>query len=155
MTLKEEAEELLDTILAVHPLGYRPVIQWRKMRVSAGKAFMADGRIVLSTALITDRLRLQDTLVHEFAHLLAYARHGKLGGGHGQPWRQAMKDLGAEPSVYHDYPVDRRPREKNLKYRCRKCGAEFARVKPLKRGYAYAHRGCGGAIERSPAPSGS
>jgi len=147
VTLRVEAEAILDQLLAVHPLGYRPQIVWRKMPVSAGKAYFLRGQIGLSTVLITDSLRLQDTLVHEFAHLLAYHRHGKAGTGHGQPWRQAMRDLGARPEVYHDYPVERRRMERNLSYKCRKCGVAFNRARPLKRGFKYTHIGCGGAIE--------
>lgn len=146
MTLKHEAEELLDRLLEVYPLGYRPKIVWRKMSVSAGKAYFQKKQIGLSTALITDSLRLQDTLVHEFAHLLAYHRHGRSGTGHGAPWQQAMRDLGAKPEVYHDYPVERRRLERNLRFKCRACGEAFNRARPLKRGYKYKHIGCGGEI---------
>lgn len=144
--LQAEARELLAQLLAVYPLGYEPKLVWKKMSVSAGKAYFQKGQISLSTVLITDRLRMQDTLVHEFAHLLAYARLGREGVGHGEPWRQAMKDLGARPEVYHDYPVERRRQERTLLYKCKKCGETFGRVKPLHRGYKYTHRGCGGEL---------
>lgn len=146
--LRAEASLLLDEMTRVFPLGYQPKIIWKKMSISAGKAYFERGTISLSTVLITDRLRMQDTLVHEFAHLLSYARHGKKGVGHGEPWRQAMKDLGARPEVYHDYPVERRRQPRNLVYACSKCGESFTRVRPLKRGYKYSHRGCGGSIEQ-------
>lgn len=148
MSLKVEADALLDQMLAVYPIGYRPKIIWRKMPISAGKAYFDRGQIGLSTVLITDSLRLQDTLVHEFAHLLAFYRHGRAGTGHGHAWRQAMSDLGAKPEVYHQYPVERRRQERNLVYKCRKCGVAFSRARPLKRGFQYTHRNCGGVIVR-------
>lgn len=150
MTLANEAEALLAELIAVYPLKSEPKIVWRKMPVSAGKAYFERNLIVLSKVLITDRLRLQDTLVHEFAHLLAYARHGRRGIGHGQPWKDAMRDLGARPDVYHEYPVERRRQTRSLVFRCEKCGEAFTRARPLKAGYRYMHRGCGGQIKSGP-----
>jgi len=148
LTLVEEAESLLNELVSVYPIQKgMPRIIWRKMSVSAGKAYFERNEIILSKVLITDRLRLQDTLVHEFAHLLAYHRHGRAGIGHGPPWRQAMKDLGAPPEVYHNYPVERRKRPRPYAFKCSKCGENFTRAKPLKSGYRYVHRGCGGYIK--------
>ncbi len=58
-------------------------------------AYYRIGTIGLSRTVITNEQQLRDTLVHEYAHLLAYVRYGRKGVGHGPPWKQAMTDLGA------------------------------------------------------------
>ncbi|MEQ1933281.1 MAG: SprT-like domain-containing protein, partial [Fimbriimonadaceae bacterium] len=117
--------------------------------VSAGKAYFHKWEISLSSVLIVDDQRMRDTLIHEYAHLLAFDRHGRDGSGHGQAWRQAMHDLGAKPIVRHNYEVERRAMTRNLTYRCVKCGIEVYRVRPLKRGYTYFHRDCGGVLRKA------
>ncbi|MEQ1821742.1 MAG: SprT-like domain-containing protein [Fimbriimonadaceae bacterium] len=147
--MKESAEELLSQLMISFPLSRRPVLVWKKMSSSAGKAYFHTWQISLSTVLIIDEERMKDTLVHEFAHLLAFERHGRRGAGHGQAWRQAMADLGAPATVRHTYEVVRRPVERKLIYKCTVCGTEIRRVQPLKRGYVYTHRGCGGSLRKA------
>lgn len=115
------------------------------MRVAAGVAHYVNRRIVLSSLLLTDSERLRDTLIHEYAHLLAYERHGRAAANHGPAWQQAMADLGAKPEVRHPYAVERKPGK--LVYACSKCGSEVRRHRHLKRGYIYTHRDCGGRLQ--------
>ena len=146
MGLEALAEALLDELCASHPLGYRPKVVWKNLRVSAGQAFYRDGMIGLSRLLLTDEDRLKDTLVHEYAHLLAVVRHGRKAANHGPHWQRAMKDLGAEPTVRHRYEVVRNSRRSEVVYRCERCGASIVKARRLPRRRRYVHRDCGGPI---------
>lgn len=140
------AAALLSDLCARHPLGRTPELVWRKMRVSAGLARYETWQIVLSTLILTDEARVRDTLVHEFAHLLAYARHGRKGAGHGRAWREAMLDLGAKPEVRHRYEVCRNVRRQQVGYVCKRCGSTIVRSRRLPKKRRYLHAACGGAV---------
>lgn len=100
------------------------------------------GAVVLDT-----EEKLRSTLIHEYAHLLAFARAGRKGWGHGPAWRQAMQDLGQSPEVYHRYPVQRNKPRQAVRYRCERCGTTFMRLRLLPRKKRFMHAGCGGRIE--------
>lgn len=141
------ALEVLEELLTRSPLRYRPRIEWRAFRTTAGMAYCERGVIGLNRSLLTDESRLRDTLTHEFAHLLAYERHGRRGLGHGTAWRTAMLELGAEPRVRHDMPCARNAQRQRVRYRCTRCWAEFSRARRLRTWVRYAHVPCGGWIE--------
>lgn len=145
--LRARAEALLDDLTQRHPIGPKPLLKWKAMRVSAGMAYYREWAIGLSTKLITDEERLELTLRHEYAHLMAVARHGKKGAGHGAPWRQAMIELGLDPKVRHDYPVERNQLRSAVMYRCDRCGEQFQRSRKLPQGRQYRHVGCGGVVK--------
>jgi len=145
-TLAANAAAILAELTASHPLGYVPVLQWKNLRVTAGMAYYTKGMIALSRVLLTDEARLRRTLVHEYAHLLAVARHGRKAAGHGAAWRQAMLELGAEPEVTHKYEAKRNARRQQVTYRCKGCGASIVRARRLPRRRKWVHAGCGGAV---------
>lgn len=151
-TVKPDAEMVghaqreLDRLCASHPLGYRPSIEWRPFRTTAGMAYYRRQAIGLGAAVLTTPDRLVDTLVHEYAHLLAFARHGRAGAGHGEPWRRAMIDLGAEPKVHHTYEVTRNAPRQRVVYRCVRCGASIERHRRLPKRGTYVHASCGGGL---------
>lgn len=140
------AETELDRLCAAFPLGYRPALEWRAFRTTAGMAYYRRRAIGLGAAVLTTPERLVDTLTHEYAHLLAFARHGARGANHGAPWRQAMADLGAEPRVHHTYDVARNAPRQRVVYRCVRCGVPIERRRRLPRGRAYVHAACGGGL---------
>lgn len=146
MNLDSIARELLASLCASHPMGYTPRLEWRGYRVSAGMAYYQAGVIGLSRTVIRDEAQMRDTLVHEYAHLLAYVRNGKSAIGHGCHWQRAMRDLGAEPKVRHSYPVLRNSTRQQVGYLCQKCGAILVRSKRLPRKRRYIHTDCGGSI---------
>lgn len=144
--LEELAQRRLQDLVTAHPLGYNPSLEWRRLRVTAGLADFRRGAVILSRVLITDPDRLESTLLHEYAHLLAFARHGRRGTGHGAAWRSAMVELGQTPQVTHRYPVERNVPRQAVAYRCAACGAEFVRRRKLSRKFIYRHVGCGGRL---------
>ena len=81
------------------PMSYAPVLEWRRYSVTAGMAHYQHGMITLSVVVLKNPVHIRETLLHEYAHLLAFDRHGKRGAGHGKHWRQAMIDLGLEELI--------------------------------------------------------
>lgn len=146
-SLEESALALLSRLCRDFPLGYVPKLVWKSLRVTAGMAYYREGKIGLSKHLITDRQRLEDTLIHEYAHLLAVKRHGQKAAGHGPLWQQAMRDLGQQPTVRHTYPVQRNAKRQQVAYQCQKCGAILTRARKLPRRRHYIHATCGGSLK--------
>lgn len=140
------AERELDRLCSAFPLGYRPAIEWRPFRTTAGMAYYRRRAIGLGAAILTTPERLVDTLVHEYAHLLAFVRHGARGVGHGAGWQRAMRDLGAEPRVRHTYEVARNAPRQQVVYRCVRCGIPIERRRRLPKGRTYVHARCGGNL---------
>ncbi len=144
--LEAALDRLVDALCDQHPLGYRPCVEWRNLRVSAGIAYPSQGRIALSRVLLTDEERMASTVKHEYAHLLAHKRAGRRGCGHGAAWRQAMADLGEPAAVHHRYSAQRNQRRQQVHYRCATCGLMIVRARRLPARRRYVHAGCGGAI---------
>jgi len=147
--LNLRAQEVLDDLCARFPMGYRPRLTWKRLRVSAGIARYAEGEIVLSSTILASAEAMEDTLVHEYGHLLAVHRHGRRAAGHGRAWKEAMRDLGASGTVRHSYSVKRNARRQEVGYLCVKCGRVLIRSRKLPRGKRYAHAGCGGPLRLS------
>ena len=141
-----EARRLLAELFDRFPIGHEPTLEWRHYRTTAGMAHYDRWTISLSRILITDGSRLRDTLLHEFAHLLAFHRAGRVGRGHGPAWRRAMHDLGLSPEVVHRYDCRRNRPRRRVIYACRVCGAEIVRLRLLPKRRTYVHAGCGGGI---------
>lgn len=129
------------------PLPKRPTLVWKNLRVSAGIARYRTWSISLSRILLNTEERLENTLAHEYAHLLAVHRHGPKAGNHGPHWKEAMRDLGYEPTVRHSYEVERNERRQQAVYQCTRCGAMIPRARRLPKGRTYVHAACGGAVK--------
>ncbi len=145
-SLRRVADCCLADLWAEHPLPYRPTLVWKSLRVSAGLAHYTKRQITLSLVLLTSEERVLSTLIHEYAHLLAVARHGRRAAGHGPEWRQAMADLGQPATVRHAYEVVRNVPRQRVAYRCARCGATFQRHRRFPRGRSYVHVDCGGRL---------
>ncbi|MBI1331499.1 MAG: SprT-like domain-containing protein [Armatimonadetes bacterium] len=145
-TIQTAADQALDEAQSKFPLPYTPMLEWRRYSVTAGMAHYQQGLISLSSIVLKDPDHVRETLLHEYAHLLAFARHGRRGAGHGKHWRQAMVDLGLEPKVHHHYEVVRNQSHQKVVYRCKRCGYTFDRKRRLPQRKRYFHRDCGGQI---------
>lgn len=140
------AAALLAQLQIQHPLKFQPTLEWKKLRVTAGQAFYGR-KLTLSDIVLKTEEQLRSTLIHEYAHLLAFERAGKRGKGHGLVWRQAVIDLGGEPSIYHQYPCKRNQRRQTVTYRCVSCGVSFDRNRRLGKIERYRHANCGGKLQ--------
>lgn len=140
-------ERILAELLVSHPIRTPAKLFWRNYRVAAGKAYLEVGTIGLSRLLITNEERLRSTLLHEYAHLLAFERSPRNGRGHGPVWQKAMLELGEEPVVRHKYEVERNQARQVVLYRCVGCGAELPRKRRLPKRRAFVHATCGAPIK--------
>lgn len=145
--MRAEAEILLDRLYAAFPLKTKPTIVWKRLRVTAGQAHFEANRIALSEIVVNCEERMIDTLVHEYAHLLAFHRHGRAATNHGPYWRKAMQDLGAKPTVRHRYEVQRNVISRDLLYVCERCGTQILKARRLDPKRRYHHVRCGGRIK--------
>ena len=144
--LHEDAEELLEFLFARFPMSKRPNLIWRPYRTTAGMAHLDTWSISLGAKVLITQTRMRETLLHEYAHLLAVHRHGMKARGHGEAWKQAMRDLGLPPEVHHQYECERNQPRQLVRYRCERCQFEFTRRRRLTRGRTYLHIRCGGKI---------
>lgn len=140
------AQDALAEANARFPLSYSPALEWRRYSVTAGMAHYQKGVISLSAIVLKEPGQVRETLLHEYAHLLAFDRHGRSGAGHGKYWKKAMVDLGLEPKVHHQFEVVRNQSRQTVIYRCKKCGESFPRKRKFQKGRRYFHRQCGGQI---------
>lgn len=140
------ADRLLAELQRNHPLARPARLSWRRFRTTAGRAVFEPPEIHLSALVLDDEDKVRDTLIHEYAHLLAAERAGPAGRGHGAPWKAAMIELGAKPERTHGYACQRNLPRREVIYACRRCGAQFLRRRRLARGRRWAHVGCGGAL---------
>jgi SprT protein len=147
MSLVDYAAQLLEETFRQHPMRRKPTIAWRPYRVAAGKAYFQLHLIGLSTKLLDSEAKVRDTLIHEYAHLLAVDRHGRRAANHGPLWQQAMSDLGAVPERTHSYEVAPPVQSKIVTYGCLACGAQINRKRRLPRGKLFVHAGCGGSLK--------
>mgnify|MGYP002781116176 CR=1 FL=1 len=145
--LDRYARSVLAEAAARFPLSREPGLEWSgRMTTTAGLALYRPWTIRLSSRVLDDAAKVRSTLLHEYAHLLAVDRDGLGAANHGPSWRRAMRDLGQEPSVRHDYAVERRIARRRVVYRCAGCGAEIVRARRLARGRRWVHTPCGGAL---------
>ena len=144
--LLQVADHALRECLGRFPLPTPVRMEWRNYRVTAGMAHYRQNLITLSPAVLTTPEAVRDTVIHEYAHLLAFARAGTAGRGHGRAWQQAMIDLGAEPKVRHSYAVQRNMRRQQVEYRCLRCGVSFLRARRLPARKKFVHANCGGDL---------
>lgn len=141
------AENLLTQLLHEFPISKPPSLAWKRYRTTAGTADYITWTINLSAHVLDDKSKLDSTLRHEYAHLLAFSRYGpQRGRGHGPAWQGVMREMGQDPEVRHCYEANRNQPRQVVLYRCAKCGERINRHRRLPRNRKYVHVGCGGVI---------
>ena len=124
-------------LLGMRALAEKVVVEWNsRMRTTAGRAFWPCARIELNPKLrelAPDEVN--GTLLHELAHLVAYARAGRRRiNAHGVEWQQACTDLGIPGErATHTLPLPGRTMKRRWNYACPACGEGFDRVHKMKR----------------------
>lgn len=144
--LVEQAIVSLSRCMGQAPMKHPPEIIWRRLRSSAGLARFQRNEIILSSLILQSIESVESTLVHEYAHLLAFERHGKKAANHGPFWQECMVELGQEPKRCHRYETPAR-QHSIIKYRCKKCGFILERKRLFPKGRIYLHRQCEGRLE--------
>jgi SprT protein len=130
-----------------------PVVVFDLKGRTAGQAILNRNKIRLNVELLhthVDRM-LNQTLPHEFAHIVAYKEHGD--NGHGYYWKWTMIRLGLVPDRTHDMPVTAARHTKKYTYYC-KCGPQqigSTRHKRVLQGKSrYGCKVCGATLLREP-----
>ncbi len=131
--------------LGLKDLAGRLLVTWNpRMRSTAGRAFWPEVNIELNPKLLEFAPEeVRGTMLHELAHLVAYARAGrKRIKAHGTEWRQACCDLGIpNESATHDLPLPTREMPRKWRYTCPVCQEAIERVRKMRR-YAGCYRCC-------------
>lgn len=131
--------------LGLSSLEGRVSVVWNgRMRTTAGRAFWPEGRIELNPKLReVAPEEVRRTMLHELAHLVAYARAGRRAiKAHGPEWRRACVDVGIpDERVTHSLPLPGRTMRRRWRYTCPVCGEWFDRVRRMKR-YAGCYACC-------------
>lgn len=140
--LVESCVASLDQVAGGAQIQPRVLVRWNsRMRSTAGRAFWPECRVDLNPRLIEFGLdEVRRTLLHELAHLLAYARVGRRRiAPHGVEWQVACADLGipGEP-VTHRLPLPRVQQKRKWSYFCPNCKIEVQRVRRITRKVACA-----------------
>lgn len=98
-------------------------VRWnRRLKTSAGRAFVRSGRIELNPNLLAGAPeQVATVLTHEAAHVAAWRLFGPAADAHGRQWRALMRLAGCSPAVTHDLPVRRARRAKTRYVYLRLC----------------------------------
>ncbi|MEI6534612.1 MAG: SprT family zinc-dependent metalloprotease [Verrucomicrobiaceae bacterium] len=111
-------------------------VEWNsRMRSTAGYARWPQWRVDLNPRLTEFDGEVERTLLHELAHLIAYARANRRRiQPHGAEWRRACADLGIpDESARHTLPLPRSKQTRKFSYSCPSCGHSVERVRKFKR----------------------
>ena len=96
----------------------------RRLTASLARAHLERAEVVLAEALLGSR-HLEEVLVHEVAHVVAWWRHGRV-RPHGAEWKALVREAGHSPSV-RMLPRDvRLPPRRRRRRRRRAAGALHA-----------------------------
>ncbi len=124
-------------ILGLDLLADQVQVRWNpRMRTTAGRAIWPDAIIELNPKLVAIAPEeIQRTLLHELAHLVAYARAGRRRiSAHGAEWQKACADVGIPGErATHSLPLPGRKMQKKWRYTCAVCGEGFDRVRQIRR----------------------
>ena len=163
--LRARVEAKIDALMAQAAVLYpnptvipRPRVIYEKRGRTAGTANYATNTIDINEPLLErhpDEM-INDTVPHEFAHLVSYAVYGRHGKGHGQVWKSVMVALGQEPTRCHNLDTEGLEGVKNKQkfvYSCT-CGARHAvgpvLHKKIQRGSTHYCRRCQTQLSRLP-----
>jgi len=133
--LEAGARRRLDE-LGLHEGALKVQVIWNsRLRSTAGYAKWPNWRVELNPRLTEFEGQVERTLLHELAHLIAYARAGRRKiEPHGAEWRQACVDLGIpDESARHTLPLPRTRQARKWTYQCPVCHTKVERVKKFQR----------------------
>lgn len=117
----------------------------------AGQALLRDWAIRLNISLLREHGEafVEDTVPHEWAHLLTFSVFGPYVKPHGEEWQSMMHTLGHEPNVCHQYEVKPARKLRQFMYYCA-CGEHplsSIRHKRVLAGAKYNCRRCGQTLK--------
>lgn len=97
-----------------------PTVSYDLRGKTAGWAHYTKNHIQLNIDLLwTDREQMiNQTLPHEFAHIVSYKWYGNNGRGHGSYWKHTMRQLGLKPDRCHQMQTTPQRVTQKFDYHC-------------------------------------
>jgi SprT protein len=132
--LRARAHAALATWAAEAELPDLQIVWQATLRTTAGRAELRQRRILLNPHLLARApAQIEQVLVHEVAHLVTWARHGRRARPHGPEWAALMEQAGLPADARHRIPAHglRRQRYWYL-HLCRSCGVRSIRRRALR-----------------------
>ena len=131
MMYEEQIQERLMTLnqAAYDHWGYdldSPTLTWDLRGTVGGQAYLNQNMISINVEALKKYTKkyIEQTIGHEFAHLVAYKSLSHR--WHGRPWAKVMKSFDLFPDRCHDYDLTpARVVKRQYLYQCDKCGQEF------------------------------
>ncbi|MDP6035916.1 MAG: SprT-like domain-containing protein [Verrucomicrobiota bacterium] len=129
-----------------------PDISFDLRGMAAGQANYRENKIRLNRELLEkyENDFIEQTVPHEYAHLVAYQKFGGRIRPHGKEWRSVMQALGAEPRRTHNYQVSPARTCRRFLYQCNCPGKDYQltsiRHNRIKRGSHYFCSKCKGPL---------
>tara|TARA_B100000959_G_C14744595_1_gene526531 strand:+ start:102 stop:629 length:528 start_codon:yes stop_codon:yes gene_type:complete len=137
-----------------------PVISFDLKGQAAGQANYRENKIRFNRQLLEKYAGefVDQTVPHEFAHLVAYQKFGRRIRPHGAEWKRVMEAFGVDPARTHSFDVAPTRRLKRFHYRCHCPGSDYQlssiRHNRVQRGGIYLCRKCGCALfSATPKPA--
>lgn len=90
-------------------IGKLPLVKLNnRLKSTAGRAFIENGYIDLSTSLLRDNMEYfaKDTIPHELAHMIAWRLYGDR--GHGKAWKWVAHTLYGANNRCHTMQIKRK-----------------------------------------------
>lgn len=102
----DELMELTNVVLGIKRIR-RPVVDYELRGFAAGMAFGVGCRISLNPVLLYENQDqfIQESVGHEFTHLLTFAEYGIVTFAHGRQWQGFMRALNVPIKIDHTYDV--------------------------------------------------
>lgn len=122
------------------------------MRSTAGRAKYRDNIIILNRRLLSDNPHhIEQTFVHELAHIVSYSLYGNDGLGHGANWQGIMRKFGYEAIRCHNLDTSKYKRRHAIKgqarCQCKTHNLKAIRYNKIMRGAKYSCRLCYSYLE--------
>ena len=149
----QKVEELRVKTLELFGMEIDPDISFDLRGMAAGQANCRENRIRLNRELLEKYTTdfIEQTVPHEFAHLVAYRKFGGRIKPHGKEWRSVMIALGSEPRRTHNYRVSPARRCRRFLYQCNCAGKDYQltsiRHNRIKKGIRYFCPKCKGELK--------
>ena len=118
--VSDKLKELRAKTKELFSISVRPEISYDLRGLAAGQANYRKNKIRFNRDLLEKYTRefVEQTVPHEFAHLVTYRKFGRRIKPHGLEWKSVMIAFGVKPARTHSFKVIPSRRLKRFLYRC-------------------------------------
>jgi SprT protein len=151
--VSKKLAELCVKAQTLYGVKIEPAVSYDQRGLAAGQANYSENSIRFNRELLEKYAEdfIDQTVPHEFAHLVAYRVYGSRIKPHGNEWRSIMVALGATPSRTHKYEASKTRRLRRYLYKCNCQGKQHEltsiRHNRVRRGAGYLCRACKSVLQ--------